>query len=150
MAEVDLLIKLFDTLKDSIKDIQNICQALLTNQTSIGNYMKNLPMEEVKGLLKDHSKESTTEIGTCKETVEIKSNNLLQKINSMDNKINKMIIVITVAFALLTVAYFVVRSTTDVDKIKKEIATDIENEQKKEHQEIIDAVTEAMKKYHKE
>ena len=52
MSEADLLIKLFDTLKDSIRDMQQLCQAMLTNQTNIGNYVKNLPIDEVKELLK--------------------------------------------------------------------------------------------------
>ena len=43
MAEADLLIKLFDTLKDASKETRDLCQAMLTNQNNIGNYIKNLP-----------------------------------------------------------------------------------------------------------
>jgi hypothetical protein len=104
MAEVDLLIKLFDTLKDSSKDTQQMCQAMLTNQNNIGNYIKHLPMAELTEALKDHSKESSDEIGTCTETVETKSDDILEEIKTMSGKVKTMITVVIVAFALFSIA----------------------------------------------
>jgi gas vesicle protein len=128
MAEVDLLIKLFDTLKDSIKDMQNLCQALLTNQTSIGSYMKSLPMDEVKQLLKEHSKESTDEIGTCTETVETQTDTILTEVRDLKGKVRTMIIVVLVAFALFTSAVLIGRLSIDTNKAHDEMIPTIVEE----------------------
>ena len=104
MAEIDLLLKLFDTLKDSLKDIHTANNALLTNQNDISNHIKGLPMEEVKQLLKDHAKESSDDIDSCTETVESKSDTILNEIKIIKDKIKTMIIVVSVAFALFTSA----------------------------------------------
>ena len=104
MAEIDLLLKLFDTLKDSMKDIHTANHALLTNQNDIGNHIKGLPMEEVKQLLKDHAKESSDDIDSCTETVESKSDTILNEIKIIKDKIKTMITVVSVAFALFTSA----------------------------------------------
>ncbi len=144
MAEVDLLIKLFDTLKDSIKDTQNLCHALLTNQTSIGSYMKSLPMDEVKELLKDHSKESTDEIETCTETVETKSDDILGAVNSMKEKVDKMILVIKVAFALFGAAILVGGITYEY--IKKQDQKVILKQKNDEHNELKKELKDEFKK----
>jgi gas vesicle protein len=128
MAEVDLLIKLFDTLKDSIKDMQNLCQALLTNQTSIGSYMKSLPMDEVKQLLKEHSKESTDEIGTCTETVETQTDTILTEVRDLKGKVRTMIVVVLVAFALFTSAVLIGRLSIDTNKTHDEMIPTIVEE----------------------
>lgn len=107
MSEIDLLIKLFDTLKDASKETQQLCHAMLTNQNNIGNYMKSLPMDDLKQALKDHSKESTDEIGTCTETVESKSDNILERVKAIEGKIGKMILVVIVAFTLFTTAILI-------------------------------------------
>ena len=104
MAEIDLLLKLFDTLKDSLKDINIGNNALLTNQNDISNHIKGLPMEEVKQLLKDHAKESSDDIDSCTETVESKSDTILNEIKIIKDKIKTMITVVSVAFALFTSA----------------------------------------------
>ena len=104
MAEVDLLIKLFDTLKDSSKDTQQMCQVMLTNQNNIANYIKHLPIEELTDALKDHSKESSEEIGTCTETVESTTDTILTELQLMNGKIKTMITVVIVAFALFSIA----------------------------------------------
>ena len=40
MADVDLLIKLFDTLRESNKESNQLAHALLTNQNDISSYIK--------------------------------------------------------------------------------------------------------------
>jgi len=152
MAEVDLLIKLFETLKDALRDTNQLCQAMLNNQTSIANHMKTLPIEDLKQVLKDHSKESSDEIGTCTETVESKTDTILQKVNAMDNKLTKMILVVTVTFSLLTVAYFVGRYSMDNTEELKKWEEKIQKEQEADHKalrkELIEAIREEMRKRH--
>ncbi|MCK5603429.1 hypothetical protein KAR91_16205 [Candidatus Pacearchaeota archaeon] len=125
MSEADLLIKLFDTLKDSIRDMQQLCQAMLTNQTNIGNYVKNLPIDEVKELLKEHSKDSSVEIETCSETVETQADAILNEVKELKGKVKTMIIIVIVAFTLFTSAILIGKLSVDVEEIKKEIIEDL-------------------------
>jgi len=127
------LIKLFDTLKDSSKETQQLCHAMLTNQQNIGNYIKTLPMSDLKEALKEHSKESTDEIGTCTETVESKSDIILEEVKEIKGKVTKMILVVIVAFTLFTSAVLIARITTpkpqdthnelkmEIDNLRKDI-----------------------------
>lgn len=128
MAEIDLLLKLFDTLKDAIKDIQLMCQAMLTNQNNIGNYVKSLP-----DALKDHAKESSDEIGTCTETVEAQSDTVLNEIRELKGKVKTMIIVVVVAFTLFTAAVMIARLT---------------DERPNEHHQLMEKIEE-LEKHHK-
>jgi len=133
MSDFDLLIKLFDTLKDSSKETQQLCHAMLTNQQNIGNYIKTLPMSDLKEALKEHSKESTDEIGTCTETVESKSDIILEEVKEIKGKVTKMILVVIVAFTLFTSAVLIARITTpkpqdthnelkmEIDNLRKDI-----------------------------
>ena len=107
MAEIDLLLKLFDTLKDSLKDINIGNNALLTNQNDISNHIKGLPMEEVKQLLKDHSKESSDDIDSCTETVESKSDAILEEVKEIKGKIKNMILAVVVAVSLFGIALLI-------------------------------------------
>ena len=107
MADMDLLIKLFDTLKDTMKDKQNAHNALLSNQNDIGNHMKTLPIEEIKLMLKDHSKESTSDIDSCTETVESKSDAILEEVKEIKGKIKNMILVVIVAVSLFGIAILI-------------------------------------------
>ena len=125
MSEADLLIKLFDTLKDSIRDMQQLCQAMLTNQTNIGNYVKNLPIDEVKELLKEHSKDSSVEIETCSETVGTQADAILNEVKELKGKVKTMIIIVIVAFTLFTSAILIGKLSVDVEEIKKEIIEDL-------------------------
>ena len=132
MADVDLLIKLFDTLKESNKETTQISHALLQNQNDISNYIKNLPMNEIKQLLKDHVKESSSEIDSCTEIVEEKSDTILEEVKTISGKIKTMIIIVLVAFSLFSAAALigVIISKND--------------ESKKGYDKLIEAVNEAI------
>ena len=116
MSEIDLLLKLFDTLKDSSKDMQQLCHAMLTNQNNIGNYIKGLPMAELQAALKEHTKESSDEIGTCTETVTTTSSDIIEVVNGMKRKINQMILVVVVAVSLFGIALLIGGIATKTDK----------------------------------
>ena len=145
---IEILVKLFDTLKEASDENKRTTQVLVSQQQELVNYMKTLPIVDFKELLKEHATKSGTDIDACTLKVETKTESILQKMRSIDGKITKMLIVITVFVGLLAVAYFIARSTTDVEQIKNDITKEIDSEQKKEHQAIIDTIEKAIKKYH--
>lgn len=141
MSETDILLKLFDTLKDASKETQQLCHTMLTNQANIGTYIKQLPMTDLKDALKEHSKEASDEIGVCTETVETTTDNILEKVKLIENRIGKMILVVIVAFTLFSSALFVARymNKSDItahEKLEKVITT--QNKQIAELQKTID------------
>ncbi len=116
MAEItDVLLKLFDTLKDQMKDVQNAINALLTNQNNIGNYIKTLPMDDVKQMLKDHAKESSSEIDSCTETVEMKTDTILEEVREIKGKIKTMVIIVLVVVSLFSAAILIGTLAKDTD-----------------------------------
>lgn len=156
MPDVDLLIKLFDTLKDSSKDTHIMCQAMLTNQNNIGNYIKNLPMESLVNALKDHSKNSKDEIGSCTQTVETKSDDILAEVTSIKGKIKTMIMVVVVAFALFSIASLIgvitynIRQSVDNPPVELYDAKKAEQQHEDLKSEIIDLLREELKFHNKE
>lgn len=153
MAEVDLLLKLFDTLKDSSKDTQQMCQAMLTNQTNISNFMRNLPLAELKEMLKEHAKESGDDIGTCTETVENQTDAILKEVRQLRSRIKTMITVVIVTFSLFTIAgligvitYQTRQDTTPLyqDEFYNPAQTDEQHQKLKE--EIIEAIRKEFNK----
>jgi preprotein translocase subunit SecG len=151
---IDILVKLFDTLKESSDESKRVVQTLVTQQQDLVSHIKTLPISDLKENLKEHSKQSIDDINTCTQKVEAKSDNIMGKLRGIDSKVTKMIIVMSVLFTLLAVSYFIVRHTIDKEQIEKDISTSIINEIEKrqatEHQEIINAVEKAIKKYHEE
>ena len=153
MSEIDLLIKLFDTLKDASKETQQLCHAMLTNQNNIGNFMKNLPMNELKQALKDHSKESTDEIGTCTETVETKTDNILERVKAIEGKIGKMILVVVVAFTLFGSAIMIANFTNPHSQSQdRDTITELKkiiDEDKLRTDEVIEDLRKTIEELHK-
>ncbi len=146
MAEIEILTKLFDTLKDQMKDLQVMSQAILTNLNSIGNYIKHLPMEELRESLKEHSKESSDEIENCTETVETKTDNILEKVNIIESRVSRMILVVVVAFSLLSGAYLFGRYSMDDNKKFNEWKKKITEEQNQDHKNLRKEVIETIRK----
>jgi len=141
MSDTNLLIKLFDTLKDASTETQRMCYAMLENQNNIVNNMQNIPIQELRDALKEHSKESTDEIDACTETVETKTNKILDKVNIIDTKIGKMITVVLVAFSLLAISFIVGRLSMESSTVEKKI----EQKEDEEHKKVVDAITNSMK-----
>lgn len=147
MAEIDLLLKLFDTLKDASKETRDLCQAMLTNQNDIGNYIKNLPMTDLTQALKEHSKESTEEIGTCTETVESKSDIILEEVKTLKQKVKTMIIVVMVAFSVFGMALLIAGIVDDNDKKESTSTTEQrEDEYESLKNDILETIREELRK----
>ena len=87
----DIIIKLFDTLKDATNKSESTMQTLITQQQTLVDTVKHMPMNEIRQDIKDHI------ISAQKERKDISS-----KIEKVDSKVGKMIVVVVVAFAILT------------------------------------------------
>lgn len=106
MPEENLILKLFDTLKDAITNMNDTLKELLNNQKNIADYMKTLPIKDLKESLKDHSKESTDNIDECTQTVELQSGDILKAINNLKDIITKTIVIVGVFFTIVTSGWF--------------------------------------------
>ena len=112
---LEFVSKLFDTLKEASKDSNISLQTLISQQQDLVSHVKGLPVKELQQALKDHDTNSKSEIDSCTETVETKTDSILKKVNLIDNKVTKMITVVLVAFGLLVVTYVFVRTVVDID-----------------------------------
>lgn len=155
MSEVDILLKLFDTLKDSSKESQQLLQALLTNQNNIGNYIKNLPMEDLRQALKEHSNHSEDKIGTCTDTVVTKSNYIIEEIKKIRNRIKIIVLVIGVTFTLFSAAslfgiisYKIAEKKDENKRQEYTIYDDLlkESQSRSEHEKLKDEIISIIKK----
>ena len=127
----DIVLKLFDTLKDSTDKNERTMQTLINQQQALVDNVKHMPVDEIRQDIKEHI------IAAHEER-----KNILDIINIVNSKVTRMILIMGVAFSLFAAAYFIVRSTTDFDKIKKEIT----EEQESEHNLIIEEIRKEFKK----
>jgi predicted PurR-regulated permease PerM len=147
MAEnVDLMVKLFETLKQSSDKNEATLQKLIEQQHSLIGHIEYLPIKDLQIALKDHNKESSNDISTCTDTVNTTTDTILEKVKQIDGKVGKMITVVLVAFSLLTITFVIARMTIDTELIDKKIHTVISSKQQHQHDEIVKAVKESMQK----
>ena len=149
---IDIFMKLFDTLKQASDKHESTLQKLIEQQQKLVGHIEYLPIKDLQTALDNHGKESTDEISTCTETVTITSSALIEKIRTMDSKISKMIIVVIVAFTVLTGGYFIIRGVTDYsdDAVLKTHLEEIEAEQEKRFMDAINSIKDAMDEHHKD
>ncbi|MHA1801623.1 MAG: hypothetical protein ACTSWJ_07805 [Candidatus Heimdallarchaeaceae archaeon] len=94
----DIILKLFDTLKDSTDKNERTMQTLINQQQILVDNVTHLPIDEIKQDIKDHI------VSAHEERKKISD-----KILKLDGKVVKMIIVVLVAFTLFTSAVMVAR-----------------------------------------
>ena len=133
MAEIDVMLKLFDTLKQSSDKNEATIQKLIEQQHALIGHIEYLPIKELQEALKEHDKGSTEDIDSCTETVKTTTDIILEKVNIIDTKVGKMITVVIVAFALLTMSYLFVTSSVQYghQDLKDEIVREL-NEKRSE------------------
>lgn len=128
---INILVKLFETLKDSSDKNEETTQKLIVQQLELVSRIKNLPIEDLKQALKEHAKESLDSIDSCAETVETTGADLMKEIRRLASKVNMMIVVVLVTFAILTGTYVFISDVADhrkesiewqekIEKVKKE------------------------------
>lgn len=133
---VEIMVKLFETLKESTDKNESTLRKLIEQQHSLISLIEYMPVKELHESLKDHSKDSSMEIGTCTDTVNSTSNSILEKVKVIENKIGRMILVVIVAFSVLSAGFIVGRITLEGKVMQQSNVV--------EHQEIIDTLKESM------
>jgi len=113
---IDILVKLFDTLKASTDKNEDTTQQLIGQQHELVNYIKNMPIKDLHAALKEHSKDSKINIDDCSGTVQSTSNDLMVEIKGLAGKVSKMILVVVVAFTIVMGGIGIVATVTDTDE----------------------------------
>ena len=110
---INILVKLFETLKESSDKNEEATQTLIIQQLDMVNHIKHLPIEDLKTALKEHAKDSKKEIDDCAGTVESTTGDIMELLRSVNTKITKMIVTVVVAFAVMTGGYFLIVSAAN-------------------------------------
>lgn len=142
---ITILVKLFETLKDSSDKNEETTQKLIVQQLELVSHIKHLPIEDLNQALKDHAKDSANDIDACAETVEITGKDLMTEIKKVASKVNKMILVVLVTFAILTGTYVFISNVADYSK---KVEVQKKNTQKKQqnYKNMTDKITEEIRK----
>jgi molybdopterin biosynthesis enzyme MoaB len=91
----DIILKLFDTLKESTDKNERTMQILINQQQSLVESVTHLPIGEIRQEIKEHVISAKAE----RENIE-------DKIDKIDHKVAKMIVVVLVAFTILGGGWF--------------------------------------------
>jgi hypothetical protein len=95
----DIILKLFDTLKDSTDKNERTIQTLINQQQILVDNVTHMPMNEIRQEIKDH-------IISARE----ERKGILDKIIKIDAKVGKMIVVVLVTFTILSGGWLYVKS----------------------------------------
>jgi len=139
---IDILVKLFDTLKTSTDKNESSTQQLVGQQQELVTYIKSLPIKDLRDALAVHAKDSDTNIDSCSDTIKSNSEALMAELKKISVKISKMTLVAVVIFTVLSGAYLVVRSVADNNSQFEQWQTTAD----KAHNEILDNVTDQIEK----
>ena len=142
---MDVLLKLFDVLKEATDKNEHAVQRLITQQHDLVDHIRHLPVEDLQLALKDHQKISSGEMDVCTETIETTSSDLMSELRKVTSRVNKMILVVSVAFSLMAGTYILVRSVSDSDKKFDKWEKKIEAQQKEERRAITDEVIKQLR-----
>ena len=102
MADESVFLKLFDTLKEAINEMNSTLKDLLSNQQTIGNYMESLPIKEFKDTLKEHNKESSENIDECTEVVNTQTSDILNKLDKIYGIVFKTTVVVSTFITIVS------------------------------------------------
>jgi DNA-binding transcriptional MerR regulator len=129
---MDLIIKLFDTLKESNTDLK----ANVNKQTDAIVHLSSLlkegvTLDELKRILDEHNTHAGKHldtIDTCTESIQDNSGKILSTLSRMGKRVNTMIIVVVVTFSLMAISYLFVSSSVE-NMIKTEIKKSVSTEE---------------------
>jgi len=110
---ITILIKLFDTLRESSNRNEDSTQKLIMQQLELVGQIKNLPVDDLKQALKEHAKESADNIDGCSGIIELKTNDIMEALRTVINKLNKMMLIVVVVTSVLSGGYFIIKTITD-------------------------------------
>jgi len=126
MADESVFLKLFDTLKEAINEMNSTLKDLLSNQQTIGNYVESLPIKEFKDTLKEHNKESSDNIDECTEVVNTQSSDILKKLDKIYAIVFKTTVVVSVFITIVSCIFTYnkyLKSDSEHDQLEKTIIT---------------------------
>lgn len=115
---ITILIKLFDTLKESSNRNEESTQKLIMQQLELVGQIKNLPVDDLRQALKEHAKDSADNIDNCSGIIELKTNDIMEALRTIINKLNKITLIVVIVTSLLSGGYFIVKTVTDTQKDK--------------------------------
>lgn len=124
---IDILVKLFETLKTSSDKNEDATHKLILQQLELVSHIKHLPIEDLRAALKEHAIESKNKINNCEETVETKTDNVIKILKTINGKISRMILVVAVSFTIVTSGYFLIRYAAE--KSQEKIYETVKQEQ---------------------
>jgi exonuclease V gamma subunit len=87
----DIILKLFDTLKDSTDKNERTMQTLINQQQTLVDSVTHMPIGEIRQEIKEHVISAKAERG-----------NISDKVDRVESKVAKMIIVVLVSFTILS------------------------------------------------
>lgn len=145
---VDILSKLFDTLKDASEKNEQATQRLVEQQIVLVGKIKSMPIEELKTALKDHAKQSEADSDSCNGLIELKTGEIMDMIRICTAKINKMFAIVTAAVFIATTGYIAIKYLADDHVPIEQLREEIRTERKAEQDKMIKALQEEMRRLH--
>ena len=139
---ITILVKLFETLKESSDKNEDATQQLIVQQLELVGHIKHLPIEDLKQALKEHAKDSADSIDLCAETVEVTGKDLMEEIKKLAGKVNKMILVVLVTFTVLTGTYVFISNVAD----RKQESIEWKKKIEKAKEDMVNKAIEEFKK----
>jgi hypothetical protein len=94
----DIILKLFDTLKDSTDKNERTMQTLIGQQQVLVESVTHMPINEIRQEVKDHIVSAHEE-----------RNGISKILNKVDSKITKMILVVVIVFTLFSSAVMIAK-----------------------------------------
>jgi hypothetical protein len=115
----DIILKLFDTLKESTDKNERTMQTLINQQQTLVDKVRHMPIDEIKQDIKDHI------VSAQKERKGISD-----KIDNVNTKVTKMIIVVLVSFVIITGGFMFIRSAAEYGHhdLKRDIIEELKTE----------------------
>lgn len=155
---IDILSKLFETLKDASNRNEQATDKLIAQQLDLVSHIKAMPVEDLKLALREHAKKSTQEIVDCNGTIELRTADIMEEIKKLSHKVTKLLIVVSVTITVATSGYFLIRYAAEKNQ---KLPVDWQQKYEKiesEQQNIIDTkleklmkeIREEMRKLHSE
>ena len=100
----EIIIKLFDTLRDATDKNEKTMQTLINQQQLLVDRVKHMPIGEIRQEVKDH-------VVSAKEERKV----IEGKVDKVASKVGKMILVVIVAFTLFSSAVLIANVTNKKD-----------------------------------
>lgn len=158
----DLIVKLFDTLKESNSHLKSSVEKQTEAIIHLTSFIKEgVKPEDIKKLIENHNVQADdaidkiNDIDTCTETIQDKSNVILELLGSLSKKVTTMITIVCIAFSLMVISYIFVSNSMDkmvYEKITKAINTQVPGTDKNTRNILneIENIRKEMQRLHSE